>query len=705
MENETLRIRIVSFKHSDKQNLNKSLFYIKKLLELPSNNDNTVILEPSGLTTTFVISINETFDWNRNHGNYCQIICLTQKSKIIADTILWFDHLLELITDRRYDGKVQSDLSCSMVLDGEYHLEFSLQLIENSIALKSSLSSKKQNHYNKMSSRQPVRGHLMKLKQFNHPVHCALCDGFIWGLHYQGFECLQCSLVTHRRCHQNTPFWCQKSLFSEPIRLDENLRLKFHIPHTFKRYEAPFVRALVTRNHGYCNHCGAQIFRNALKCSQCYFIIHEHCQSNIPLMCTISYDALAKMIVEKKKQIHINVGIHDPNHKKDNDQYSKSSSFDLSWLDSLPEFPIKNPQRISLPNFNDFKYIGRLGDGAFAQVYCVQHILSKQYFAIKVADGANEQARQQLEVEKQILFRYSDGNPYMIKAYCAFHQGNKLFLVMELVRGGTLYHKIQTTRMNEDEIRYYLAQLVCVIQYLHSNKIVYRDLKLEHAIVSSTGSMRLVDYGLGRLLKTPGEMCHTFCGTYSYMAPEVRRLERGLSGEGYNYAVDFWGLGIMFVQMLCGEQLDFYPQMFSNDNEDTSESKTIMDYLELPRCISSEAHSCVIGLLENDPEKRLGLPNSPHGLIRDHAFFKVGHRINWAEIDEDVFKSGHKNATDMRVLSDTSFHQPLATLSLDRGGEAKDSWIAAGKSTCTSAENERLKSFDYINESSWLEFI
>ncbi|CAF4907768.1 unnamed protein product, partial [Rotaria magnacalcarata] len=40
-----------------------------------------------------------------------------------------------------------------------------------------------------------------------------------------------------------------------------------------------------------------------------------------------------------------------------------------------------------------------------------------------VADGTNEQARQQLEVEKQILFRYSDGNPYMIKAYCAFHQG------------------------------------------------------------------------------------------------------------------------------------------------------------------------------------------------------------------------------------------------------------------------------------------
>ena len=45
---------------------------------------------------------------------------------------------------------------------------------------------------------------------------------------------------------------------------------------------------------------------------------------------------------------------------------------------------------------------------------------------------------------------------------------------MELVQGGTLYNKILTTRMNEDEIRFYLAEIICIIQYLHSNNIVYR---------------------------------------------------------------------------------------------------------------------------------------------------------------------------------------------------------------------------------------
>jgi len=70
----------------------------------------------------------------------------------------------------------------------------------------------------------------MELKQFNHPVHCAICHGFIWlvwffcfsliinfsfrGLHYQGFECVQCAVVTHKKCYQIIPFWCQKSVHS-----------------------------------------------------------------------------------------------------------------------------------------------------------------------------------------------------------------------------------------------------------------------------------------------------------------------------------------------------------------------------------------------------------------------------------------------------------------------------------------------------------
>ncbi|CAF4392070.1 unnamed protein product, partial [Rotaria socialis] len=388
-DNETLQITIDTFKNSPKRNLENTLFYIKKLIGSSTNeefltvkiNDIHIVelekrkicffyfikfapytggkiqLQPSKSATAFIVSLNETFDWNINEGNYCQIICLTLKSEIIADVILWFDHLWSRIADPNQYRKVQwaSSISISLLLEGEYNFKFRLQRIGNSISFK----------FRKKTSPQIIQGHLMKLKQFNHPVHCALCDGFMWGLYYQGFQCSHCSLVTHKKCCHDISFWCKKSMFPSN---DQPSRISSIEPPILTKDRSPL---------------------------------------SIPSKPT---------------------------------QLSTTSSTNFPTFDPLPGFPLENQRRISLPKFSDFEYVGRLGSGGYAQVYCVQHILSKQYFAIKVVDGKKAEARQQLEIEKQILFRYSYGNSYMVKAYCAFHQGSNLFLVMELVQGGTLSH-------------------------------------------------------------------------------------------------------------------------------------------------------------------------------------------------------------------------------------------------------------------------
>ena len=158
---------------------------------------------------------------------------------------------------------------------------------------------------------------------------------------------------------------------------------------------------------------------------ECQLIIHENCQGNVPPMCGIPYYSLMK-VFEEDVVVSIASGpvrFHQRLHSGPGNG-SKSSSFDFSWLE--PPLELDNANGCAsdlLPTLADFEYIGRLGDGAFAKVYCVRHIASKQYLAVKVADGSDEQARQQLEVEKQILFRYGYTNPYMIKAYCTFHHG------------------------------------------------------------------------------------------------------------------------------------------------------------------------------------------------------------------------------------------------------------------------------------------
>lgn len=93
--------------------------------------------------------------------------------------------------------------------------------------------------------------------------------------------------------------------------------------------------------------------------------------------------------------------------------------------------------------------------------------------------------------------------------------------------------------------------------------------------------------------------------------------------------------------MLCGEQLEFNLEFDS----EASYSSDTNDYIRLCRNISPEAQSCLTGLLEIDPKKRLGSPNSPHGSIREHPFFNTRQKIDWDNIDEGIFKSMHKRRT------------------------------------------------------------
>jgi hypothetical protein len=73
-----------------------------------------MILEPSDPSSSTVLSLKETFDWHIDEGNHCQILFLTPKSKVKADVILWFNHLSELVKDRRHNKQIQPELLCSV---------------------------------------------------------------------------------------------------------------------------------------------------------------------------------------------------------------------------------------------------------------------------------------------------------------------------------------------------------------------------------------------------------------------------------------------------------------------------------------------------------------------------------------------------------------------------------------------------------------
>ena len=84
------------------------------------------------------------------------------------------------------------------------------------------------------------------------------------------------------------------------------------------------------------------------------------------------------------------------------------------------------------------------------------------------------------------------------------------------------------------------------MEYLHTNNIIYRDIKPENIMVDDKGYMRLIDMGTAKFLKGKGGRTYTIIGTPHYMAPEI------LIGKGYSYSVDLWSIGICLYEFMCG---------------------------------------------------------------------------------------------------------------------------------------------------------
>ncbi|XP_027466214.1 RAC-gamma serine/threonine-protein kinase isoform X6 [Ailuropoda melanoleuca] len=206
----------------------------------------------------------------------------------------------------------------------------------------------------------------------------------------------------------------------------------------------------------------------------------------------------------------------------------------------------------------------------------------------------------------------------------------------------TLFFHLSRERVfSEDRTRFYGAEIVSALDYLHSGKIVYRDLKLENLMLDKDGHIKITDFGLCKEGITDAATMKTFCGTPEYLAPEV------LEDNDYGRAVDWWGLGVVMYEMMCG-RLPFYNQ----DHEKLFEL-ILMEDIKFPRTLSSDAKSLLSGLLIKDPNKRLGGGPDDAKEIMRHSFFSG---VNWQDVyDKKLvppFKPQVTSETDTRYFDE-----------------------------------------------------
>ena len=268
----------------------------------------------------------------------------------------------------------------------------------------------------------------------------------------------------------------------------------------------------------------------------------------------------------------------------------------------------------------DFDLLTVIGKGSFGKVLQVRKRDTGQIYAMKVLNKAQILERGEMEhtkSEKSILQKLQ--SPFLVCLHFTFQTSDKLYFIMDYVNGGELFYHLQKERkFDAERVRFYCAEIVLGLAYLHSKGILYRDLKPENVLLTGAGHICMTDFGISKEgLTAADDRTATFCGTPEYLAPEV------LEGNGYGKPVDWWSFGTLMYEMLTG-----LPPFYSQDVQ-VMYQKIMTAKLVIPETISSDAASLLRGLLERDPAKRLQDPE----VIKAHPYFKS---VDWKAMTRKV---------------------------------------------------------------------
>ena len=189
-----------------------------------------------------------------------------------------------------------------------------------------------------------------------------------------------------------------------------------------------------------------------------------------------------------------------------------------------------------------------LGRGGFA--YCYEFVCqdNNKHFAAKVINKENlKQPRQKQKLLIEIKIHKSLHHNQVVAFEHYFEDKENVYILLELCYHQTLNELLKRRKtLSELEVQCYMIQLIKGLQYLHSHKIIHRDLKLGNLFLTDKMELKIGDFGLATKLDYDGEKKRTVCGTPNYIAPEV------LDGE-HSYEVDVWAIGIIIYTLLIGK--------------------------------------------------------------------------------------------------------------------------------------------------------
>jgi serine/threonine protein kinase/CRP-like cAMP-binding protein len=283
---------------------------------------------------------------------------------------------------------------------------------------------------------------------------------------------------------------------------------------------------------------------------------------------------------------------------------------------------------------DNFTLIRQIGKGMIGQVFLIsdKQTQSKHYAMKAMSKTQIVKRNQKTCVNLELRFLTTLKHPFIAQAKAHFQDSYCLFLILDFFPGGELFRqgKNKYPSLPIERVRFYSACVLDALDYMHSNDVIYRDLKPENVMIDRNGYAKVIDLGFAKILKS-GERTYTFLGTPDYMAPEIiRRM-------GYGTSVDYFALGVLIYEKIHGHSL------FSDHGKHRHQSYIFQHCVEWNQDkkrsqmsklskVDSDAVDIILQLTQRNENRRLGAGRGAK-VIKEHPFF--------ATIDFDSLRNGN----------------------------------------------------------------
>ncbi|XP_066506676.1 G protein-coupled receptor kinase 5 [Hoplias malabaricus] len=282
------------------------------------------------------------------------------------------------------------------------------------------------------------------------------------------------------------------------------------------------------------------------------------------------------------------------------------------YFDRFLQWKMVERKPVTKDSFREYRILGK---GGFGEVSACQARASGKMYACKRLEKKRIKKRKGEGMalnEKQILEKIN--SRFVVSLAYAYEAKDALCLVLTLMNGGDLkYHiyNMGSPGFSKQRVQFYAAEILCGLDHLHQNSIVYRDLKPENILLDDYGHIRLSDLGLAVNLyegKARGKV-----GTAGYMAPEV------IKNESYGTSVDWWGLGCLIYEMTAANPP--FRDRTERLHRKELEMRVLENEVTYKEKFDKPTKAICVALLNRNPNERLGSMPGGTAAVKSHFFF------------------------------------------------------------------------------------